>query len=90
MVETELPERGVVFWPVGTGDSTTIVLGGDLVLQVDLRDMKQADEEGAVVAAVIDRLVDTLPRPDWLDGETPYLAVFALTQRRPGPLLRVR
>ncbi|MEU6495766.1 hypothetical protein ABZ890_36155 [Streptomyces sp. NPDC046984] len=79
MVETELPERGVVFWPVGTGDSTTIVLGGDLVLQVDLRDMKAADEEGAVVAAVIDRLADTLPRPAWLDGETPYLAVFALT-----------
>ena len=79
MVETELPERGVVFWPVGTGDSTTIVLGGDLVLQVDLRDMKAADEKGAVVAAVIDRLADTLPRPNWLDGKTPYLAVFALT-----------
>lgn len=61
----------MVFWPVGTGDSTTIVLGGDLVLQVDLRDMKAADEKGAVVAAVIDRLADTLPRPNWLDGKTP-------------------
>ncbi|MFY4722209.1 hypothetical protein [Streptomyces sp. LaBMicrA B280] len=76
MVETQLPERGVVFWPVGTGDSTTIVLGGDLVVQVDLRDMKAADEDGAVVAAVIDRLEETLPQPD---GKTPYLAVFALT-----------
>lgn len=76
MVETELPGQGVVFWPVGTGDSTTIVLGDNLVMQVDLRDMKAADEDDAVVAAVIDRLEETLPRPD---GETPYLAVFALT-----------
>ncbi|GAA3289148.1 hypothetical protein GCM10020295_00310 [Streptomyces cinereospinus] len=65
-----------MFWPVGTGDSTTIVLGGDLVVQVDLRDMKAADEDDAVVAAVIDRLEETLPQPD---GKTPYLAVFALT-----------
>ncbi|MFJ2607940.1 hypothetical protein ACIO13_23635 [Streptomyces sp. NPDC087425] len=79
MVETELPEQGVVFWPVGTGDSTTIVLGGELVLQIDLRDMKAADEENAVVAAVIDRLADTLPCPERFGGETPYLAVFALT-----------
>ncbi|MGV9237855.1 hypothetical protein [Streptomyces nigra] len=79
MVETELPEQGVVFWPVGTGDSTTIVLGGELVLQVDLRDMKAADEKNAVVAAVIDRLAETLPCPDRFGGETPYLAVFALT-----------
>ena len=76
MVETELPGQGVVFWPVGTGDSTTIVLGGNLVMQVDLRDMKAADEDDAVVAAVIDRLEETLPQPD---GKTPYLAVFALT-----------
>lgn len=76
MIEAELPEQGVVFWPVGTGDSTTLVLGDDLVVQVDLRDMAAADEEGAVVAAVIDRLEDTLPQPD---GTTPYLAVFALT-----------
>ncbi|MFF9078730.1 hypothetical protein ACF1BR_03480 [Streptomyces rubiginosohelvolus] len=76
MVETELPGQGVVFWPVGTGDSTTIVLGDNLVMQVDLRDMKAADEDDAVVAAVIDRLEETLPRPD---DETPYLAVFALT-----------
>lgn len=76
MVEAELPEQGVVFWPVGTGDSTTLVLGDDLVVQVDLRDMAAADGDGAVVAAVIDRLEDTLPQPD---GSTPYLAVFALT-----------
>ncbi|MYS19873.1 hypothetical protein GA0115240_11446 [Streptomyces sp. DvalAA-14] len=76
MVEAKLPEQGVVFWPVGTGDSTTLVLGDNLVVQVDLRDMAAADGDGAVVAAVVDRLEDTLPRPD---GTTPYLAVFALT-----------
>lgn len=76
MVETELPGQGVVFWPVGTGDSTTIVVSDNLVMQVDLRDMKAADEDDAVVAAVIDRLEETLPQPD---GTTPYLAVFALT-----------
>ncbi|WP_405014089.1 hypothetical protein [Kitasatospora sp. NBC_01539] len=76
MVQTELPESGLVFWPVGTGDSTTIVVDENTVVQVDLHDMKSADEDDAVVAAVIDRLEETLPRPD---GETPYLALFALT-----------
>ena len=46
------------------------MLGGDLVLQVDLRDMKAADEKDAAVAAVIDRLAETLPCPHWLDGQT--------------------
>lgn len=76
MVDTELPEQGTVFWPVGTGDSTTLVLAPGLVMQVDLRDMLAADQDDAVVAAVIDRLEQTLPQPD---GKTPYLAVFALT-----------
>jgi beta-lactamase superfamily II metal-dependent hydrolase len=69
------PERGVVFWPVGTGDSTTVVVNDEQVLQVDLHDMASADEEDAVVVPVVDRLVEVLPTRD---GE-PYLAVFALT-----------
>jgi hypothetical protein len=76
MTDTKLPDQGVVFWPVGTGDSTTIVVNDRLVMQVDLRDMDAADEDDAVVAPVIDRLVETLPR---LDDGTSYLAVFALT-----------
>jgi hypothetical protein len=72
-----LPGQGVVFWPVGTGDSTTAVIDETHVLQVDIRDMKAADEEDAVVAAVIDRLAETLPRT--ADGARPYLSVFALT-----------
>jgi hypothetical protein len=76
MTSTELPGQGVVFWPVGTGDSTTVVVSERHVLQVDLRDMVAADESGAKVAAVIDRLAETLPKTP--DGK-PYLAVFALT-----------
>lgn len=76
MTSTLLPDRGMVFWPVGTGDSTTIVVDGRLVVQIDLRDMDSADEDDAVVAPVIDRLTETLPR---LEDGTPYLAVFGLT-----------
>jgi hypothetical protein len=65
----------MVFWPVGTGDSTTIVIDGRRVMQVDLHDMAKADEDGAVVAAVVDRLVEILPRRNG----TPYLAAFVLT-----------
>jgi hypothetical protein len=75
MIDTRLPERGVVFWPVGSGDSTTVVLDEERVLQVDLRDMTGADEEDAVVAPVVDRLVEHLPTRH---GK-PYLAGFALT-----------
>lgn len=70
-----LPERGAVFWPVGTGDSSTIVVDDTVVLQIDLHDMAKADEESNPEVAVVDRLVEALPV---VDGE-PYLATFALT-----------
>ena len=38
--EFTLPDRGFVFWPVGTGDSTTIVIDEDRVMQVDIRQME--------------------------------------------------
>lgn len=75
MTDTRLPDRGAVFWPVGTGDSTTVVIDEEHVLQVDLRDLVAADEEDALVASVVDRLVENLPSRD----DDPYLAVFALT-----------
>ena len=75
MTSTHLPDQGLVFWPVGTGDSTTIVIDDQHVVQVDLHDMTMADDEDAVVAAVVDRLVDVLPKQD---GK-PYLAAFILT-----------
>lgn len=69
------PQIGAVFWPVGTGDSTTVVVSDELVLQVDLHDMAKADDDTNPEVPVVDRLVEALPV---LDGR-PYLAVFALT-----------
>ncbi|MBY8861222.1 hypothetical protein K7711_32425 [Nocardia sp. CA2R105] len=71
----DLPSRGAVFWPVGTGDSTTIVLNDTIVIQVDLHDLVKAQEDGTPHTPVVDELVAALPE---IDGE-PYLAVFALT-----------
>jgi beta-lactamase superfamily II metal-dependent hydrolase len=70
-----LTQRGVVFWPVGSGDSTTIVVDDETVVQVDLRDMAKADRDDTPEIAVVDRLVEALPRRDG----RPYLAVFVLT-----------
>lgn len=65
----------VMFWPVGTGDSTSIVVQNGVVLQVDLRDLHSADEAGDDHAALIDELVENLPKV----AAKPYLSVFALT-----------
>ena len=70
-----LPDRGFVFWPVGTGDSTTIVIDEDRVMQVDIRQMESSTEEDDPHAPVVDLLVEHLPQ---VDGE-PYLSSFVLT-----------
>jgi hypothetical protein len=75
-VSEVLTPRGVVFWPVGTGDSTTIVVDDRIVMQVDLHDMAKADDDVNPEVPVIDRLIEALPEGD--DGR-PYLAVFVLT-----------
>ncbi|MHB8593728.1 MAG: ComEC/Rec2 family competence protein [Acidimicrobiales bacterium] len=75
MTSTQLPDQGLVFWPVGTGDSTTIVIDEEHVVQVDLHDMAMADDDDAIVAAVVDRLVEVLPERDG----APYLSAFILT-----------
>lgn len=74
-MSSTLPTRGAVFWPVGTGDSTTIVVDDDSVMQIDLHDMAKADDEHTPEIPVVDELVASLPLRD---GK-PYLAVFALT-----------
>jgi beta-lactamase superfamily II metal-dependent hydrolase len=68
-------DRGVVFWPVGTGDSTTVVIDEDTVVQVDLHDMAKADDGDSPETPIVDRLVEVLPVRDGV----PYLAAFALT-----------
>lgn len=69
------PQMGAVFWPAGTGDSSTVVVSDEIVLQVDLHDLAMADDDANPEVPVVDRLVEALPQ---IDGR-PYLAVFALT-----------
>ncbi|MFB4304385.1 hypothetical protein [Actinomadura sp. NTSP31] len=71
----DLSDMGVVFWPVGTGDSTTIVVSENVVVQVDLHDLAKADDDANPEVPVVDRLVEALPTV----GGRPYLAVFVLT-----------
>ena len=75
MNENPLPSQGVVFLPVGTGDSTTIVIDDEHVIQVDLHHMEQANESDSKYTPVVDTLKERLPQRNG----RPYLAVFALT-----------
>ncbi len=71
------PKRGFIFWPVGTGDSTTIVVDKEdgIILQIDLRHMECATEEDDPHVPIIDILKQELPELN----EKPHLSVFALT-----------
>lgn len=68
-------EPKVIFWPVGTGDSTTVVIQDGIVLQVDLRDLHSAGDADDDHVALVDELVENLPK---VNGK-PYLSAFALT-----------
>lgn len=70
-----LPPQGFVFWPVGTGDTTTIVVGDEMVVQVDLHHLECSESEDDDRLPIVDRLVALLPKV----GGKPYLAVFVLT-----------
>lgn len=74
-MDGELPELGVVFWPVGTGDSATIVVRDDVIVQVDLNDRVKADDDDTPEVPVVDLLIEALPR---VNGK-PYLSAFVLT-----------
>lgn len=69
-----MPDRGFVFWPVGTGDSTTIVIDEDRLMQVDIRQMESSTEEDDPHAPVVDLLVEHLPQ---VNG-SPYLSTLCL------------
>jgi hypothetical protein len=75
-VSDGFPDLGAVFWPVGTADSSTIVVGEQTVIQVDLHDLAKADDDGTDEVPVVDLLAEALPKGP--DGR-PYLAVFVLT-----------
>lgn len=76
VVTTEVLDLGVVFWPVGTGDSSTVVVSDEVLVQVDLNDRAKADDPDTAEAPVVDLLVGALPVG--ADGR-PFLAAFVLT-----------
>lgn len=71
----KLPARGFTFWPVGNGDSTTISIDEETVLQVDLNHLGCSEDEDDKRWPVVDKLVETLPKRNG----RPYLATFVLT-----------
>src|SRR5689334_12487873 len=72
----DIPALGAVFWPVGTGDSTTLVVTDEILVQVDLNDRDKADDDANPEVPVVDLLVEALPIGS--DGR-PFLAAFVLT-----------
>ncbi len=72
---TKLPSKGFVFWPVGTGDSATIVVDSSTVIQVDLNHLEKADDDESPCLPVVDELVRLLPK----QNGKPYLSLFVLT-----------
>src|ERR1700675_3688702 len=75
--EFKLPnKKAVVFWPVGTGDSTTLVLKpGEIVVQIDLHHLEKADNPEEPEWSIIDYLIKILPKRNG----RPYLALFILS-----------
>jgi beta-lactamase superfamily II metal-dependent hydrolase len=71
----KLPSQGFVYWPVGSGDSTTIAIDDKTTIQVDLRHLNAADDNDDPRMAIIDHLVKILPK---INGK-PYLSAFILT-----------
>ena len=69
------PDQGWIFWPVGTGDSTTIRVVETVYIQLDVRHMAKAEADDDPAWPVIDELIEFLPT--YLGR--PYLSVFALT-----------
>lgn len=68
----DLPERGVVYWPVGKGDAVTVVIDPDTLLQVDLNHRTAFEDDDSDCVPVVDRLVELL-------GDDPYLPALAVT-----------
>ncbi len=75
--EYKLPnKKAVLFWPIGTGDSTTLILKpSEVVMQIDLRHLEKADDPDEPEWPIVDYLVKALPKKNG----RPYLALFVLT-----------
>jgi hypothetical protein len=70
----DFPDKGYVFWPVGNGDSTTIVIDSETFVQIDLNHCEGAGDD-PTRAPIIDLLVPALPTRN---GRK-YLAGFGLS-----------
>lgn len=75
MKRTDLPDQGIVFWPVGAGDSTTVLVNRDIIIQIDLNHLEAAESDDDPRWPVVNELVECLPL---VDGKR-YLAVFVAT-----------
>ena len=71
----ELPAQGFVFWPVGTGDSTTATVNPETVLHVDLHHLASSNDDDDPHTPIVDKLKQLLPK----QNDEPYLATFVLT-----------
>ncbi|GAB4002141.1 hypothetical protein GCM10028807_60120 [Spirosoma daeguense] len=71
----EVTNPSFIFWPVGTGDTTTIVVSETEIIQLDINDKLMADEQGNEHIPIVDELVSKLPQRN---GK-PYLSCFILT-----------
>lgn len=75
MAAFDLPSRGATFWPVGNGDSVTICVDDDAVVQIDLNHRDAYEEPDDPRVPVVDRLVDLLP----VRNGRPYLTALVIT-----------
>lgn len=71
----EVAGPSFIFWPVGCGDTTTIVVSDSEVVQLDINDKLMADDEGNEHIPIVDELVAKLPKRN----DRPYLSCFILT-----------
>lgn len=71
----DLATQGFVFWPVGSGDSTTVIIDAETVMQIDLRQLSASEDSSDTRWPVVDHLVESLPKKSGV----PYLAAFVLT-----------
>jgi beta-lactamase superfamily II metal-dependent hydrolase len=76
MSNWDLPERGVVFWPVGNGDAVTIAVDDETFIQVDVNHRAGHDDEDDDRVPVVDRLAELLPLST---TNRPRLAVLAIS-----------
>jgi beta-lactamase superfamily II metal-dependent hydrolase len=70
-----LSHQSFVFWPVGCGDCTTVVINDSVVMQIDLNDGAIAEADDNERIPVVDELVAKLPEKNG----RPYLSCLALT-----------